>query len=282
MSFLQNRPQAKPKVTYVQFAGKNNPKFPNGNYFFIALFGKNVGEKFAVTNDAINTMDLAPLPKTAVSFWCENVPDGQNKYIEWLYTGDNDPANELGMTLPTKQQSEQRIQEIWNGKAFAVKQPQTNWFLPVLTVKKQGKGYDLATIEPMVLIVSESLMTKIVTSAQSPNITDTDNPSMYGRVFSLSKDTTQEDKGKYYDATVLLKVFDETDLPNIETTAAELHEQSFEGINRLYQTVNGGEYNGDIVRAYITALTGMSWEAFVNKYNVFPNAKLEVVETTGW
>jgi hypothetical protein len=279
-SFLQNRPKMAPTVQYQNFGGGKNEKFSKGDYYFVALFGKNVGDKgLQLDDDSLMAMEHPPLPKRYCSIYVHEVPDTTSKYVQWLHTGKGDPIEDLGLHLKAKDQSADRVAQIWQGKGFAQTRPQTDWFLPVILVNKTGKTYDIANGEAMVLIVTDSVMQKIQSEATRDAILDSDNADMFGRVFKITKDLLNKNNNEKYRSEVLSFV-DVSSFPDFNEVVTALHTHAISGIEKLFMEVNGGEYNPDNVRAYITGLTGLTWEEFVERYNVFTNVKLEKSEQT--
>ncbi len=281
MSFLKSRPKATPQITYHQFGGGKNEKFgQKGDFYFVALFGKNVGDKgLQLDNETLDKMAYFPVPKWYCSLYVHEVPEGTSKYVQWLYTGKGDPIEELGMHKKAAEQSADKIAAIWQGKGFAQQLPKTDWYLPVIQVNKTGKTYDIENGEAMILVVSDSVMKKIQVEATKDAIKDSDNPDIFGRVIKLSKDLLNKNNNDKYKAEVLSFV-DTTLFPDFNDTVEALHNNAVNSVETLLETVNGGEYNPEVVREYITGLTGMTWEAFHAKYNVVPDVKLVKSEQT--
>ncbi|MCB1711651.1 MAG: hypothetical protein KDH96_03965 [Candidatus Riesia sp.] len=286
MSLLNKKPQTPKTTQYVNFGGTKNDTFPLNKepYYFMALFGYSEGQEVQpLSTDSYQEMDYKFVPSTTVSFWVHSMNEGKGGFVKWHYTGENDPVNELGLNLPVAQQSDARYQEIWQGKVgFKSQHPRTSYFLPVQRVEKAGKDYKVVG-DPMIIVVTESLMKQLVTSANSDNIVDNSSGNMFGRVFSLSK-VPGKPSTEMYSAEVLLKEFDVTD--EMVETATSITKQMVNNYDTevIATTSSDGSANTAFspegVKAYVTAVTGMNWTDFVEKYNVFNNLELVDVEET--
>lgn len=286
MSLLNKKPKAPQATQYVNFGGTKNDTFPLNKepYYFMALFGYSEGQNVKpLSLESYEEMDYKFVPSTTVSFWVHSMNEGKGGFVKWHYTGESDPVNELGLNLPTAQQSDARYQEIWQGKVpFKSQQPRTSYFLPVYRVDKVGKDYKI-TGDAMIIVITESLMKQLVASANSDNITDNSSGNMFGRIFSLSK-IPGKPSTDMYSAEVLLKELEITS--EIELTAKTITKQMVQNYENEVITTTSSDgtantaFTPEGVKSYITAVTNMNWENFVETYNVFSNVELETVEET--
>jgi hypothetical protein len=259
-SFLQGMPTVSVPFPYIPVSGSK--PLQNGTHYYIMAFGKLSPGEEVWTNASFN--ETSPIPKQYCQFWLEEMDAEKNKYARWLYTGANDPVHILG--LDTKNQDLNRLKQIYGDKAskYPVAQPEVEFVLPVFSVKKVGKGYDLANGEAQLLIVRRNMLDSIVAAAKI--FSDEDDASIYGRPLVIDKNLADNDPKAKYKFTI--PTGKPLDLSSRESEIAAMREKAVRDIEKVFTEANGGSYDPNNVWGYLTTHFGGTKEQLVAKYSV--------------
>lgn len=271
MSFMQQTmPQPKAFNQFHEFFGGKSI-FDNGTHYFICGFGKTTNGNVWDNSDVF-TNATSPIPQNLCRMWVNETSVGENGgFLNWLYTGDNDPVHDLGWAQKAQMQNMTKIKNLYGDKGFAFKYPDVRHFLPVLKVVKDGKTYKFEEAQPMVIVVKDAMLNNIKLCASKPSIADLDDPSVYGKLLSITKNTKAPSPNQMY-AFDLVGTDYTAKLPeDFATTMSELRQSAIERIDQIFAEGNGGDYNSENVRRYISQQTNMSYDAFVAKYNILPD-----------
>jgi len=284
MSFLTpNMPVPAVLFPYLNVSGaKGANTLDNGTHYFVMGFGK-VSEGEDSWHNADLLAPTAAVLKNVCTFWMHEKggAEEKNKFVKWLYTGADDPIHTLG--LDTKQQSMERLREIYGDKApkYPFRQPQTEYVVPVLKVEKTGKTYNTEKGEVVLLIVSQSILDDIIKAAAA--FADVEDSSIYGRVLCIVKNLSEQVPANKYQVSITAG--NPQDTSAFDAKFVEARNKGIADIERIFNEGNMGSYSADNVWRYLTNSFGGSKQALIDKYYVgsganLANADFEEVDLT--
>lgn len=263
----------------------NKPKYgglENGSHYFVLGFGDAAGmTKNGEFLSADRLMDEALVWHKAQMYVQEMGESGQ--YVQWHFTGPNDPIIELGYgailgngalrTTDEKSRNEAKLTKLYNGKGNYTKYLYSQVHLPVMML---NKDLDIAAGKVGILIVSRPQALNMFGLAE--NFKMSKNKGLLGRIAQLTKDTT---KGIQAYTWKLLET-DNALTPELSEQFAAAASQEERVLTSYYENVNNGA-DGDTpsekVWNYLTTVSGLTRAQFFAKYNVVLNDGVEMVET---
>jgi hypothetical protein len=263
-----DRPTSHQITQTKELFGKGKNSLPDGTYYFVCGFGKtDNGDAWSWNMEHIT--DNTPVIYESCSMWVNEINE-KGGYLNWIYSGDDDPMVDLGRTLKPNEQSLTKLIKAYGPQTkFATKSPDVRFLLPVVQVGKIKKEYDISKPQPMVLIVKANMMKQILDAANASAIADLPNAQTYGKVLEIKKNMTEK-MADMYKFSLLAKDLSE-DIPKFNDSVSKLHDDAMASVQRVFDTGNLGAYGADNVRKYIVQQTNMSYEAFVDKYNSLPD-----------
>lgn len=266
-----DRPTSNQVTQTKELYGKGKNSLPDGTYYFACGFGKtDNGDSWLW--DMKNMNHNSPVIYESCSMWVNEPSMGEKGgYLNWIYSGDDDPMVDLGRTLKPTEQSLAKLIKIYGPQTkFASKSPDVKFLLPVVQVGKIKKDYDISKPQPMILIVKANMMKQILDAANASAIADLPNAQTYGKVLEIKKNMTEK-MADMYKFAMLAKDLSE-DIQKFDTTVSKLHDDAMASVQRVFDTGNLGAYGADNVKNYITQQTQLDYDTFVDKYNSLPGS----------
>lgn len=267
MSFLQqNIPQPKALFTYMQTNGSKgaNVLADNNTHYFVMGFGKLDGDE-AFWSNSNPVHEYSAIPRNLCKFWMHEKADEKNKFVQWLYTGADDPIYALG--YDRKEQNNERRQQIWGDKVnlkYTFRLPQREYLVPVLKVELDKKSFNVKEGKLMILIVSEGIMKDILAAAA--NYVTAADASVYGRVLKIVKNTSEKAVSDKYKTSIVAET--RIDTSDYDEKFLDARNKIIEDIDVIFNESNGGSYDPNNVWAYLCNHFGGSKEQLIERYHV--------------
>lgn len=288
MSYLS---QPIPEIRPVRTVRVNDKAaFPEGTTYIIWGVGevsKNTSGNFFWDNSA-KGLDTEAIPKNEAALWVDEFQRGQNNggYANWLFTGsDKDPVYVLGLNEPDLDTIRVRAPQT----KFVVKQPNLNYFVPIMKVQQIRKGkeisFDIENGELLHLVLSASQFEKVLSEAK--RFESEAESDMAGRVMQIVVDTKAKSKSDIYKFVANSRIYKYDEFPELHKQFANERVEILNRIDAQIKDVHGGiwghgetaDRSAQQVWMYLLEKSGLSIEQFTKKY--FSGSESRLIDAEG-